>query len=215
MKRIEDIAKEAGIEHKEIEEAKYFHYQVKKILSLRLVSYNLLNNFFCGNDLATWFWLADNQNLESISWDIVRTNKNNRLREKVEEYFPGLTARDRFLRTDLTFSWPAREDCQKSLAIAIHACGNLSDTFIKNCTDSRIPFAIAPCCHKKDSFVLSPVNYPSDLRYEDHSFDLYQDKVRAKYAEEKGYDIFFESLPVKITKKNRIILGVPQNDFYH
>ncbi len=44
---IEEIAKEAGIEYKEIEEAKYFHSQVKKILSQIPIPYDRLNYFFC------------------------------------------------------------------------------------------------------------------------------------------------------------------------
>ncbi len=212
MKKIEEIAKESGIEYKEIEEARYFHNQVKKALSQMPVSYNLLNNFFCGNDLVTWFWLAENRQLCSSSYDLLRTNKSNRLRKKVESYFPELASRNKFLEVDLITSWPAEEDDKHSLAIAIHACGNLSDIFIRNCTDKRIPFALAPCCHKKNSFVLSPKDYPSISRYEETNFDVRQDLIRAKYVEEKGYDIFFRFLPVEITVKNRIILGVPQND---
>ncbi|HLC81008.1 MAG TPA: methyltransferase [Candidatus Nanoarchaeia archaeon] len=216
MKRIEEIAKEAGIEHKEIEEGRCFYRQVKKSLSQISASYSQLDNFFCGNNLTTWFWLADDLNLDSLSCDINLTNKSRRLREKIKECFPELESRNKFVKTDLTSSWLEEEEegGRKSLAIAIHACGNLSDIFIKNCTARRIPFAIVPCCHKKDSFVLSPANYPYGLRYEDYAFDFYQDRIRAKYAEEKGYDIFFESLPIKTTAKNRIILGVPQDDFY-
>ncbi len=212
MKKIEEIAKEAGIEHKEIEEARYFHNQVKKVLSQRSVSYNLLNNFFCGNDLVTWFWLAENRHLYSVSYDLRRTNKSDRLREKVENNFPELALRNKFLEVDLTTSWPAEEDNKNSLTIAIHACGNLSDIFIRNCTDQRIPFAIAPCCHRKDLFVLTPKNYPLCKNYQESSFDLYQDMTRIQFAKEKKYSLEIRYLPEKITPKNRIIIGVPEEN---
>lgn len=210
MKRIEEIAKEAGIEHKEIEEAKGFYSQVDKILSQQSVRYGLLDNFFCGNNLVTWFWLAEKPALRSKSYDIIKTNKSRRLKEKIESYFPTLASRNNFFEIDLTSSWPAREDNQRPLAIAVHACGNLSDIFIKNCVGQRVPFALAPCCHKKKSFVVSPKEYPPEADYDDTTFDFYQDKIRIKYAVEQGYRVFLESLPKEITPKNTILLGVPQ-----
>lgn len=212
MKRIEEIAKEAGIEHKEIEEAKSFYKLVKKDMSEHKVQYDRLDNFFCGNDLVTWFWLAENPEVYSVSYDIHRTNKSNRLKERVEKCFPELASRNRFLEVDLTSSWPAEEDNQKYLAIAIHACGNLSDIFIRNCTDQRIPFAIAPCCHRKDLFVLNPKNYPLCKNYQESSFDLYQDMIRIQFAKEKKYSVGIKYLPEKITPKNRIIIGVPEEN---
>lgn len=96
-----------------------------------------------------------------------------------------------------------------SLVIAIHACGNLADAFIKNCTKRHQLFALVTCCHNSNSLVLTPQEYPLGNDYNQSNFSAYQDLIRAQYAREQGYHIYWEQLPEEITPKNTIMIGIP------
>ncbi len=234
-----EIARESGLGIKHAYKVIYFRKIVEETLHRESVHYNRIANLFCGNGLASWCWLLRNGGLavktkvepkaetsETISVDIHKTTKYDNVEEKVISLFPNLKERNKFIQGDLTRpdfyrelklsvkrGEEERRDRRKKredyLVIAIHACGNLTDFFIKNCLEQRLKFAVSPCCHDLDSIILVPKEYPSGKDYDLNKFDVYQDLIRAQYAREQGYKILLEYLPKSITPKNRIIIGIP------
>jgi len=99
-------------------------------------------------------------------------------------------------------------DFRNSLAIAVHACGDLSDRILHLALDSNLPFALMPCCHENQFAGYSLKNPPDSrlLMYPERSD--YFDLVRLQYMRENGYACDLFEIPRKITPKNKVLIGV-------
>jgi methyltransferase family protein len=81
-----------------------------------------------------------------------------------------------------------------------HACGALTDRVLERAAEARARVAVLPCCHDQavcDAGDLSGWLDPA----------LAIDAVRALRLREKGYRIWTQTIPARITPRNRLLLG--------
>ncbi len=95
---------------------------------------------------------------------------------------------------------------KRSLVLAIHACGTLTDRVIELAIDSQSDFAVMSCCHN-DKVYFSPMTWPDNRIALMQGRDVFVDHVRMYHARESGYESGIETIDPNITKKNRIIWG--------
>lgn len=69
------VARAAGISVWHIQKAAYCYSLIDEKLTKDRIEYNSIANFFCGNGLATWYWLMQKEGIGSISADIKLTSK--------------------------------------------------------------------------------------------------------------------------------------------
>ena len=88
------------------------------------------------------------------------------------------------------------------LVVSSHACGALTDTVLDRAASARARVAVLPCCHNlamNDSGGLSGwVERPLAI-----------DVMRAVRLEQRGYQVWTQTIPAAITPKNRLLIGDP------
>jgi len=96
-----------------------------------------------------------------------------------------------------------------SAIIAVHACGNLTDRILSKSIESRVPVAVMSCCHS-DKIENHNLKHPPDSRILLYGkSEDYYDAVRQQFLIENGYDAVVLQIDPKITPKNNVIIGVP------
>lgn len=208
LQKLSVVARQAGISSRHALKSFHFYQAVTEVLASSGRSYDRVANFFCGNGLASWYWLTQTEGTEMISADLNLTNKYLRVEQQVLAANPELRKKNTFFQSDLTAAqFYARLELDR-LVIAIHACNSLTDALIQHCTDRGLDFAVATCCHTKNSLVLEPRHYPDGSQYQEHQFDQYQDQVRAQFARERGYVVNLIYFARTATPMNRVIVGL-------
>ena len=209
IQELSEIARSVGISSRHVLKAQSFRQVVIDSLGKRPKN---VVNLFCGNGIATWHWLRQDDDVQIISSDIRITSKYNTIEREVLALNPNLVGRNVFVQTDLThddfYANLGSNPAANYLAIAIHACGTLSDAFIRNCARYGLDFAVATCCHSKTQLVLEPQEYPNGALYSEDDFALYQDLVRAQFAREQGYNVMAVTFSSEITPMNHVLVGV-------
>jgi len=89
------------------------------------------------------------------------------------------------------------------LVVSSHACGALTDIVLDRAASARARVAVLPCCH--------------DLAINDGGSlagwverPLAIDLMRAMRLEQRGYQVWTQTIPAAITPKNRLLIGEPR-----
>jgi hypothetical protein len=92
------------------------------------------------------------------------------------------------------------------IVVSSHACGALTDLVLSRAVAAHARVAVLPCCHDLaggDAGGLSGwVDGPIAI-----------DIVRAMRLTEQGYRVWTQTIPARITPKNRLLLGAPVQGF--
>jgi hypothetical protein len=88
------------------------------------------------------------------------------------------------------------------LVVSCHGCGSLTDLVLDRAAGARARVAVLPCCHdhrRGDTGDLDGWMAP----------DLAIDAVRATRLRARGYRIWTKAIPIEVTPRNRLLIGVP------
>lgn len=154
----------------------------------------------CGHGLvASLLLLLDDSSPAAVGIDRQLPPSAAKLQAVLEEEWPRLAGR-------VTLEAGEIEDVNLSaedLVVSVHACGALSDTVLDRAIAARARVALLPCCH--------------DLKGEGGAAlrgwldgALAMDAERALRLQAAGYKVLTQTIPVEITTKNRLLLGVPK-----
>jgi len=108
------------------------------------------------------------------------------------------------IQGDLWRDWRLKE---KSLVLAIHSCGTLTDRVIELALQTENDFAILSCCHS-DKIYFTPKYFPPATLIREHGRGQYLDRVRLNYIREQGLKGGISKINPRITPKNRIMWGI-------
>jgi hypothetical protein len=112
--------------------------------------------------------------------------------------WPRLTDRVTFVAADLD----DLEILPGDLVVSSHACGALTDRVLARASAARAMVAVLPCCHDHAASDAGDLTGWADPA-------LAIDMARALRLRQQGYRIRTLTLPVEITPKNRLLVGVP------
>jgi hypothetical protein len=88
---------------------------------------------------------------------------------------------------------------------SVHACGALTDRVLDRAADARAPVAVLPCCHDVGTVGAEPLR-----GWVDGALAL--DLRRAWRLEQRGYQVWTQTIPAEVTPKNRLLLGRPRGN---
>ena len=88
---------------------------------------------------------------------------------------------------------------------SVHACGALTDHVLDRAADARAPVAVLPCCHDVGIVGAEPLT-----GWVDGALAL--DLRRAWRLEQRGYQVWTQTIPAEVTPKNRLLLGKPRGN---
>ena len=88
------------------------------------------------------------------------------------------------------------------VVLSVHGCGTLTDLVLENAVRAGAKVAVLPCCH--------------DLTLSDTGGlegwvdgPLAVDAMRAARLSAAGYTVMTRTIPLEITPKNRLLMGLP------
>lgn len=149
--------------------------------------------------LAHLLLLLDDSSLGALLIDPSPPPSAARLHAVLVEAWPRLAGRVVFERTSLESVSLHSGD----LVVSSHACGALADVVLDRAATARARVAVLPCCHDfavNDSGPLSG--------WIDRSLAV--DVMRALRLEQRGYQVWTQTIPAAITPKNRLLVGEPR-----
>ena len=88
------------------------------------------------------------------------------------------------------------------LVVSSHACGALTDIVLDRAASVHARVAVLPCCHD-----LAELDCGSLSGWMDRALAI--DAMRAVRLEERGYQVWTQTIPAAITPKNRLLIGDP------
>ena len=121
-------------------------------------------------------------------------NRRNRAR-------PRLGGRITFLEGEFDRVDVARTD----IVVSSHACGALTDRVLDRAIAARARVAVLPCCHDVEACDTGGLTGWVDA-------PLAIDLKRAARLEQRGYQVWTQTIPADITPKNRLLMGSMLND---
>ncbi len=90
----------------------------------------------------------------------------------------------------------------EDLVVSVHACGALTDAVIARAMEARARVAVLPCCHDLLTCDTGGLEGWMDG-------PLAIDAHRALRLRQAGYTLHTQTIPEKITPKNRLLIGTP------
>lgn len=148
--------------------------------------------------LAHALLLLDDSSPEALVVERVIPASAQTMSSALVRAWPRLGGRVRYVEGDLGAAPLASDD----LVVASHACGALTDAVLNLAVDASARVAVLPCCH--DLAVCSPGPLRGWL-----SDPLAVDVMRAVSLEQRGYRVWTQEIPERITPMNRLLLGRP------
>lgn len=121
-----------------------------------------------------------------------------RVHEAIAQAWPRLSGRVTFLSAALDLVSLAETD----LVVSSHACGHLTDVVLDRAVGAGARVAVLPCCHD-----LARGDGGDLAGWVDAALAI--DITRAVRLREQGYEVHTLAIPVRITPKNRLLLGGP------
>lgn len=117
-------------------------------------------------------------------------------RAALVDRFPQLADRVTFVEGELTDTPLLASD----LVVCVHGCGPLTDVVLDRAAAARAMVSVLPCCHQKKADTGGLDGWCD--------FALAIDLRRAERLRAAGYDVHTQTIPVEITPKNRLLIGV-------
>ena len=153
----------------------------------------------CGHGLlAQLLLLLDDSSPEALAVDLQIPASAGRLTAALNEAWPRLEGRVRFECMDLEQVELTGDD----LVVSVHACGALTDRVLDRALAARARVAVLPCCHNLEHGDRGGLEGWLDG-------PLAMDVTRAARLRSHGYQIYTQTIPAKITPKNRLLLAEP------
>lgn len=151
--------------------------------------------------LAQLLLLLDNSSPTALVVDPALPSSAGAVHDALVHHWPRLAGRVQFVAASLESIDLASTD----LVVSSHACGPLTDRVLAAATARTTRVAVLPCCHDLehcDPGALTGWLEPT----------LAIDVRRALHLESRGYRVWTQHIPEDITPKNRLLIGVPQQD---
>ena len=148
--------------------------------------------------LAHLLLILDNSSPQAVSVDTTRPPSSARLHEVLVDAWPRLAGRVVFDEGPLESVALSEDD----LVVSAHACGALADLVLDRASAVRARVAVLPCCH--DLGINGAGSLSGWL-----DGPLAVDVMRAVRLEQRGYRVRTQTIPARITPKNRLLLGEP------
>lgn len=150
-----------------------------------------------GHGLAALMLLLRHPNLHALSVELTPPASADKLRAAILARWPELTLRLSVIRGDLARTPLAAGD----LALAIHACGSLTDLVIDRAVAAQASVALLPCCH-----AIAPAAFLGGWL----AGPLALDTLRAVRLHGAGYSVTTRTIDARITPQNRLLLARPR-----
>lgn len=149
--------------------------------------------------LAQIMLLLDDSSPAAVVADKTLPASSAKLHDALVQTWPRLSGRTRFVTTAIEDVELAPTD----VVVSSHACGRLTDLVLNRAAAARARVAVLPCCHNLATcdagdlggWVEGPV-----------AIDI----MRAVELGRRGYRVWTQSIPARITPKNRLLLGAPK-----
>jgi SAM-dependent methyltransferase len=153
----------------------------------------------CGHGLlAHLLLLLDDSSSEALAVDRRIPESAVKLAASLEESWPRLGGRVRFVESDLREVQLRPDD----LVVSAHACGDLTDLVLDRAMTAGARLALLPCCHDLQDADLGGLQGWLEG-------PLAVDVVRAGRLRAGGYRVYTQTIPSDITPKNRLLLAEP------
>jgi hypothetical protein len=146
--------------------------------------------------LAQIFLILDDSSPAALVVDPAIPPSAEALHRAIVEAWPRLAGRVSFVRASLD-EVPLDDT---DLVVSIHACGRLTDLVIDRAIGARARVAVLPCCHDAKACDTGGLEGWMDAA-------LAIDAARAARLAHAGYRIRTQTIPGKITPKNRLLVG--------
>ncbi len=92
-------------------------------------------------------------------------------------------------------------------AIAVHACGDLTDAILEKAVEARVPVAVMPCCYTQNMKKYGLKTSPDSRLLLYSRIEDYHDTVRLQFLHEQGYEARIERIDPRITPMNNVLIG--------
>ncbi len=148
--------------------------------------------------LAHVMLLLDDSSAEARIVDTAFPSSSVRVHEALVAAWPRLAGRLTFVVADMGQVELAPSD----IAVSIHACGSLTDVVLQRASAARARVAVLPCCHELKASDGGGLSGWMDG-------PLAVDATRALRLRQAGYRIWTQTIPLAVTPKNRLLLGMP------
>ena len=148
--------------------------------------------------LAHALLLLDDSSPCAIAVDKSPPASGARVHEALVRAWPRLGDRITFLEGEFDRVDVARTD----IVVSSHACGALTDRVLDRAVAARARVAVLPCCHDHVHCESGDLEgwMPADLAI---------DATRAARLRQHGYRVWTKTIPVEVTPRNRLLIGVP------
>jgi hypothetical protein len=142
--------------------------------------------------------LLDDSSPEALVVDPMVPPSAAALHEAMVAAWPRLRDRVTYVKTELS-GFPL---VSTDTVVSSHACGSLTDQILNSAAMARAAVAVLPCCHDRERCDAGPLAGWLDD-------PLAIDVLRAIRLEAKGYQVRTQKIPVDVTPKNRLLIGIP------
>ena len=153
----------------------------------------------CGHGLLGHIMLLlDDSSAQAICVDATIPANATVLSRSILETWPRLSGRVHYRQAPIE----TVEIMPDDVVLSVHGCGTLTDLVLENAVRAGAKVAVLPCCH--------------DLTLSDTGGlegwvdgPLAVDAMRAARLSAAGYTVMTRTIPLEITPKNRLLMGLP------
>ncbi len=152
----------------------------------------------CGHGLtAQLMLLLDDSSPCAIAIDTRLPASANHLHDELVRTWPRLAGRTFFEERSLAEVTVRATD----VVLSVHACGALTDRVLELSVGARARLAVLPCCQSLSESAGVELSGWLDPA-------LAVDVSRVAFLQSRGYDVHTQTLPIAITPKNRLLIGM-------
>jgi hypothetical protein len=153
----------------------------------------------CGHGLiAQLMLLLDDSSPSAIAVDARLPESAPRVQRAMFDAWPRLEGRVAISNATIESVTVNSDD----LVLSAHACGALTDRVLDLAIAARAPVAVLPCCHDVETCDRGGLGGWLDPA-------LAIDVTRAARLRSENYELVTQTIPLKITAKNRLLIGIP------
>jgi hypothetical protein len=154
--------------------------------------------------LAHAMILLDDSSAGAVVVDRKLPASCDKLNRALVKVWPRLSGRVTFVEGELC----GVEILPTDIVVSSHACGGLTDVILERASAARARVAVLPCCQNLASRDASDL-----LGWGDGALAV--DLLRALRLQQRGYKIRTQTIPARITPKNRLLIGEPASGGVH